>query len=628
MSRKPRKKFKKYKQQKRRKATPLPTKAPFRITDDPLDLPVTFRKKLYKLMERGQHDIISECILELLLYYQKNNFRGLDQAARDRINEAVSAIFTIISDPDFVIAPKYAATYVARAHLFANLVALSCYETTDSILRQVMTQQNNIVKIFFLYSSRNHVELDPEKFFELQPNLASLWYFTYSLPTVGCVMPHQQANVRRHFENLNEAYIPADHRVAVPYFSCTYFAGKDRADRQVKEQINASCRKKLDAAGIKVKNTPARDSILVVTSKWFDNSAVYKSYFPFLDRFRGKYRMTLAHTGMHAPVSLATDYFDEVHRIRLHTNTGGINELSIRPIADNDFQLAFFPDVGMTDESVWLSNLRLAPIQVTGYGHPVSTFGSEIDYFVVGEETEKLDDLAKNYSETPIVLPGLGCVPTWPTYKPKYPEKKTDKVIANCIWGPDKYNYTMLRVLQEISSRASGLKYEIFASRGVHRYNAFLPFVGELSRQMGETATLHSDKEYMAYMEEAEYADFAINSYPFGGYNTVVESLFLGKPVVTLEGDRFYNMAASALLRRVGLGNLIAKTAPEFIELCARMCNDPAFLAEQQAKLAEVDLGKTLFYTDEPTYFARAMEHIIDNHGKLEAGKPIYAREL
>lgn len=616
------------KQKKRRKATPLQTKAPFRITDDPIDLPVTLHKKLYRLMERGQHDIISECILELLLYFQKNNFRALDQVARDRINEMVSAVFAVVSDPGFVISPKYAATFVARAHLFANIVALSSYETTDSVLRQVMTQKNNIIKIFFLYSSRNFVELDPARFFELQPNLASLWYFTYPLPTIGCVLPHQQANLRRHFENLHEAYAPADHRVAVPYFSCTYFAGKDRADRPVKETINAGCRKKLGAAGIKVKNTPARDSIVVITSKWFDNSAVYKSYFPFLNCFRDKYRMTLVHTGMHDPVALATDYFDEVHRVRLESNTGGVNEMSIKPIADNDFQLAFFPDIGMTDESVWLSNLRLAPIQVTGYGHPVSTFGSEIDYFVVGEETENLDDLGKNYSETPIVLPGLGCVPTWPTYKPKYPEKKTDKVVANCVWGPDKYNHTMLRILQEISSLTSKLEYAIFASRGVHRYNAFLPFAGDLSRQMGETATLHSDKEYMEYMKESEYGDFAINSYPFGGYNTVVEALFLGKPVVTLEGDRFYNMAASALLRRVGLDNLIAKTAPEFIALCAKMANDADFLAEQKAKLAEVDLGKALFYTDEPTYFARAMEHIIDNHGKLEAGKPIYARKL
>jgi hypothetical protein len=580
-------------------------------------------------MERGQQDAVTESILDILLYFQNNNFASLNQLSRDRINEIVSAIFMVMSDPDYTVNLKYAGTLVARAHLMSNIVALSCYETTDHILKQVMTQKNNIIKILFLYTVRNYTELDSTKFFEMQPALTSLWYFTYPLATVGCVLPHQQSNMRRHFETLNPVYAPSDHRVAVPYFASTYFAGQDRKDRPMKEIINTNCKKWLKEAGIKVENTPARDSVLIVTSKWFDNSAVYKSYFPFIDRFRKNYRMTLLQTGLHEPAKLATDYFDVVHTARLSHKGSNINELSLKSVTQSDFQLAFFPDIGMTDESVWLSNLRLAPIQVTGYGHPVSTFGSEIDYFVVGAEVEDLDSLSKNYSETPIVLPGLGCVPTWPTYKPKHPEKKTDKIVANCVWGPDKYNYTMMRMMQEMSERAPSLNYAIFASRGVHRYNAFLPFATELSQQLGNTGILHADKEYMEYMEEAEHGDFAINSYPFGGYNTVVEALFLGKPVVTLEGDRFYNLAASALLRRVGLDDLITTTAPQFIDVCARLANNSDFLAEQKAKLASVDLKEAIFDTDEPAYFEQMMEYIIDNHEQLKGSKkPIYARDL
>jgi predicted O-linked N-acetylglucosamine transferase (SPINDLY family) len=133
----------------------------------------------------------------------------------------------------------------------------------------------------------------------------------------------------------------------------------------------------------------------------------------------------------------------------------------------------------------------------------------------------------------------------------------------------------------------------------------------------------------MDYMEEAEYGDFTINSWPFGGYNTVVESLYLGKPVVTLEGDRFYNRAASALLTRVGLGNLVTKTAPQFIELCVKLAEDADFLEAQKAKLREADLGKLFFDTNEPLYFEKMMEYIIDNHSQLQGNKtPLLAREL
>jgi hypothetical protein len=609
---------------RRGKAT---AKQPFELQAEENSLPKTFRKRLYTLLYKEQHGAICKSILEILHYFQQHNFRAFNVEALSRISDLVSAIFTVVSDPAFTIPKEYVPLMISRAHLFANLVALSDYRTTDNILQQVLRQENNLYKILFLYGVKNTVRIDGKMFFDRDPSLASLWYFTYPLAPVGCLLPHYQANMRDHFENIDHRFTPFDFRVTTPYFYCTYFAGEGRHDRKVKELINVGCRRNLAGVEAKIKNKPARDSIAIVTSKWSSHTAVYKSCFPFLDRFRSRYRMTLVHTGPYSVPSLARDYFDEVHEVRFVKTGRGTHELTTDPIMENDFQLMYYADIGMTDESIWLSNLRLAPIQVTSYGHPVSTFGSEIDYFVVGEETEVLDDLDKNYSETPIVLPGLGCVPVWPGYKRKYPEKKTEKVVANCVWGPDKYNYTMIRMLQEIFRLTNRVEYAIFASRGVNRYNAFLTFAAELNQHVGKFATLHSDKEYMDYMEEAECGDFTINSWPFGGYNTVVESLYLGKPVVTLEGDRFYNLAASALLRRVGLENLIARTAPEFIELCAKMASDPVYLAEQKARLAEVDLRKALFDTDEPLYFEKMMEYIIDNHGQLDK-KPLIAREL
>jgi hypothetical protein len=604
-------------------------KLPFEIQTEENSLPKTFRSRLYTLLYKGQYEALCENILEILYYFQQHNFRSLNPEAHARINDLVSAIFTVVSDPAFTIPDKYIPQMISRAHLFANMVALSDYQTTDNILRQVLKQENNFYKILFLYGVKNDITIDSKMFFDRNPALASLWYFTYPLAPVGCLLPGYQSNMRNHFANIDSRFSPFDFRVTTPYFYCTYFAGEGRHDRRVKELINEGCRKNLAGTEARIKNTPARDSIAIVTSKWSPHTAVYKSCFPFLDRLRSRYRMTLIHTGPYKVSDLAREYFDTVHEVKFVKTGKGIHELTTAPIMENDFQLIYYADIGMTDESIWLSNLRLAPIQVTGHGHPVSTFGSKIDYFVVGEETEVLDDLAENYSETPLVLPGLGCVPVWPSYQRKYPKKKTEKVVANCVWGPDKYNYTMIRILQEIARLTNSVEYAIFASRGVNRYNAFLPFATELKQQVGQFATLHSDKEYMEYMEEAECGDFTINSWPFGGYNTVVESLYLGKPVVTLEGDRFYNMAASALLRRVGLENLIAKTAPEFIELCVRMADDPAYLAEQKARLEAVDLSKVLFDTDEPLYFEKMIEHIIDEQEILEGNTtPLIARKL
>ena len=616
----------KHRKSKRHKRPPTPI---FELSDKKNTLPKTHTQRLYAMLANRQYDAVCENIVSVLSYFQKSNYTALDKEGLNKINAIVSAIFTVMSDRDFVIPGSQVPRLISHGHLMANLVAMSAYETTDEVIRHIVPHADNWGKLLFLYSVKNKLNLNTERFFDWNPRFASLWYLTYPLPTIGCVLPHYQANMRRHFNSIDKRYAPSDHRASLPYFYCTYFAGETRKDSEVKEQINAACQVKLAPVNKRIRNIPARDSIAIVTSKWWPNTAVYKSCFPFIDRFRGRYRMTLIHTGQ-APVSdMAKGYFDRVETVKFQLKEDKSYELTTSSIMENDFQLAYFTDIGMTDESVWLSNLRLAPIQVTGHGHPVSTFGSEIDYFVVGEETDKLDDLAKNYSETPVVLPGLGCAPVWPMYKRQNLVRKQAHVLANCVWGPDKYNYTAIRMLQEVTKKAPNLHLNIFASRGVHRYNAFLPFKSEMQHLLPGCATVQSEKEYMAYMEESEYGDFAINSWPFGGYNTVVEALYLGKPVVTLEGDRFYNMAASALLRRVGLENLITTSAPEFIDLCARMANDTDYLAEQKEKLAMVDLKKALFETNEPTYFEAAMEYIIENHETIQnSGGPVFARGL
>ncbi|MHC4301752.1 MAG: O-linked N-acetylglucosamine transferase family protein, partial [Planctomycetota bacterium] len=618
------------KRRKKRKPSQKKVKPPFVVQEDGTELPITYRQRLYTMLYKGQHEEICKSILEVLYYFQQHNFRAINEEGLRRLDELVSAIMAALSDPGFNFPHKYIPLMISRGHLFANMVAISSYKDTDAILNNIIHQEDNYFKILFLYGVRNMSHIKPEVLFDHDPTLASVWFFTYPLAPVGCVLPHYQVNMRKHFQTIDERYRPFDQRVTLPYFYCTYFAGEDRSDRRTKEIVNRGCQEFLAKQEINIVNKPDRKSIGIVTSKWSPHTAVYKSCFPFLDRFKQRgYRMTLMHTGPYAiPEHAKSGYFDEIINMQFTKDARGAHELPVAKIQENDFRLLYYPDIGMTDESVWLSNLRLAPIQVTSYGHPVSTFGSKIDYFVVGDETEKIDDLKKNYSETPIVLPGLGCVPVWPTFKRKYPEQRTDKVVVNCVWGPDKYNYTMMRTMQELHRRCPDIHFKIFASRGVHRYNAFIPFANEIAQQVGEFATLHSDKEYLAYMEAAESADFALNSWPFGGYNTVVEALYLGKPVVTLEGDRFYNMAASALLRRVGLEELIAHDGREFLDITTRMTNDAAYRADVTARLLAVDLRKAIFDTDEPDYFEAAMEHILDNHETLDRTKPIFAREL
>ena len=61
-----------------------------------------------------------------------------------------------------------------------------------------------------------------------------------------------------------------------------------------------------------------------------------------------------------------------------------------RLIVSRRFAFVLYPAVGMNWVDVFLSNLRLAPLQIAGLGHSVSGWGNEIDVMISGETTEVL----------------------------------------------------------------------------------------------------------------------------------------------------------------------------------------------------------------------------------------------
>jgi len=582
-------------------------------SDPHLSLPIISPSTIYQMFLQGKSDLVCKTIQDVLHFFEIHNYRCFNTEAMQRINDFVGVVLALMANPDFRIDDAYCLPLIARGHIFANLVRLSAYKSTDSVLTHILNQQGNYAKLLFLYTSlcKNHVPVST--LFDLHPTLASMWYFTYSIPSVGHVTKTIHDNVERYLTDIDDRYTLVDHRVTPLYFACTYINDKDGADRRVKEILNRECKKK--TADVKITNIPARDSICLITAKWFDNSAVYKSCSPYIEQLYKRYRLTLVHVGPVRPSNLVLEPFDKVHYLKFEKHL-----LDTDSIKENDFQLAYFTDIGMNDESIWLSNMRLAPVQVTSYGHPVSTFGGDIDYYIGGEESEIVEDAEKNYSERLVLIPGIGSHPSWPTYKAKFLEKKCEEIIINCVWGPDKYNWPMMQTLAKIVQQAkTPLQFQFFCSKGVNRYQSMLPFVADVRSILGNHVRVHADKEYFDYMKEAEYGDFALNSWPFGGYNTVVEALYLGKPVITMEGSKFYNRVAACLLRKVGLDDLIVHTFDDFVELTVRMVDDKDFRDEKREHLKNIDLRAILFDTDEPVHFKDTIEYLIDNHERLKA---------
>jgi protein O-GlcNAc transferase len=69
--------------------------------------------------------------------------------------------------------------------------------------------------------------------------------------------------------------------------------------------------------------------------------------------------------------------------------------------------------------------------------------------------------------------------------------------------------------------------------------------------------------------------DVALDSFPYQGTMTTLETLGMGVPLVTLLGQTTATRASSALLLRLGLGEWVAKDADEYVAVAAGLAADP-----------------------------------------------------
>jgi predicted O-linked N-acetylglucosamine transferase (SPINDLY family) len=67
---------------------------------------------------------------------------------------------------------------------------------------------------------------------------------------------------------------------------------------------------------------------------------------------------------------------------------------------------------------------------------------------------------------------------------------------------------------------------------------------------------------------------------PFGNVNGALEPLEAGVPVVTLLGKKHGERSAYTILANLGVTQTVAESGRDYVEIAARLADDPAFMRE------------------------------------------------
>ena len=76
--------------------------------------------------------------------------------------------------------------------------------------------------------------------------------------------------------------------------------------------------------------------------------------------------------------------------------------------------------------------------------------------------------------------------------------------------------------------------------------------------------------------------DIALDTFPYNGTTTSCEALWMGAPVITLEGGRHASRVGASLLRAAGLGSYVANTEDSYIELALDLASDVDALSKRR----------------------------------------------
>ena len=569
------------------------------------------------------YDTLSEKLIHVLEHFDQVTYLELLPESRYFINAFVKNFLYIFTQPDYLLSDRYVSRFIQLNLTISNLVAISDFKTTDAYLELLKLQPQNYAKILTLCSARNNFKIDRRAFFDASPQLASLWYSHYlEIYRTGLVNRNVHQNLREHLiyddQRLTDFY-----KIDDLYFGSTYI--DENSDRILKAKINKSIQNSQLIRSMVISNQPNPKKIAIISGFWFPQHSVYRILSEYIAVLKDSYELTLIHLGDRVDnreQEIDRQYFQEVKYLQIQDG-----KLDISSIQQNDFAVIYYPDIGMLPESILLSNMRIAPIQICGLGHPVSTFGSEIDYFISGADVELNRNPEANYSERLILLKGLGAVNNYPNYQlPPHlniNKKERSQFIINCPWYAQKVNYPMLILLKRIAREAKlSVLFRFFSGGGLVRKNDFLPFVKDIEEVLGsEHICVYPHLPYEQYMAIMEEGDICLDSSPFGGFNVIVDGLHLQKPSVLFEGKRWYSRAGARLMKNLGLGELVAKTPLEYTQLTLKLINNEGFFAEMQELVKKTDLSQTAFQSKNSLstqYFKKAIDFLIQNHEHLQ----------
>jgi predicted O-linked N-acetylglucosamine transferase (SPINDLY family) len=222
-----------------------------------------------------------------------------------------------------------------------------------------------------------------------------------------------------------------------------------------------------------------------------------------------------------------------------------------------------------------------APVQVVYLAYPGTTGMAAIDYRLTDPYLDPPGESDRDYSEISFRLPETFWCYDPLTDQPSpgpLPASNAGGITFGCLNSFSKVNAATIALWARVLRVVAGSRLILLAARGQHRERALEQF-----RKAGIEPSRIEFVEYRPrpqYLELYRRIDLGLDTIPYNGHTTSLDSLWMGVPVVTRVGRTAVGRAGWSQLSNLGLPDLAGWSDDEFVAIASNLAGNLPRLAQ------------------------------------------------
>jgi predicted O-linked N-acetylglucosamine transferase (SPINDLY family) len=233
---------------------------------------------------------------------------------------------------------------------------------------------------------------------------------------------------------------------------------------------------------------------------------------------------------------------------------------------------------------------QAAPVQVSWLGYPDGTGMAAMDYRLTDAIADPPGVTDRWHVEKLVRLEnGFLCFrPARNTdVSPDLPARRNGHVTFGSFNNNAKITAEVIAVwaalLQRVPDARLVLKSRAFGDAETYaRYSSLFAAQGVAPDRID---LRQHDQDQGDHLRAYDWIDIALDPFPYNGTTTSCEALWMGVPVVTLQGGHHVARVTASILHRCGLDDLVATSLPTYIEIAARLAAETDRLAALRRNL-------------------------------------------